>query len=149
MQLHCLARQQTEVTEMKWVRMEKGGENRPARWIINELKDPKKKALNTVRAVVPVPALEIAKAMQKPRSGPFPLKVDSISARFNEPFKLNGIVDLSFDDLRHESHTFLTRGKACRKWQQLTVTRLGRLYKGIQILITFLTNMISRFGLKG
>jgi hypothetical protein len=38
------ARRETEITELKWVDIDDGHENRPARRTVHEMKDPKKKA---------------------------------------------------------------------------------------------------------
>ncbi|NJS14926.1 MAG: site-specific integrase [Sphingopyxis sp.] len=104
-------RRQTEVTEMKWVDLDLGDENRPARWTVHQMKDPRKKLTNTVRTIVPPRALAIALAMPRDRDGPFTYKPDSISARFTRACKILGIRDLTFHDLRHEgtSHLFELR----------------------------------------
>lgn len=105
------ARRQTEITELKWVDLDEGDENRPARWTVHQMKDPKNKATNKVRVVVPPRALKIAKAMPEAGIGPFPYKADSISARFTDACKILAIEDLTFHDLRHEavSHLFELR----------------------------------------
>ncbi|MEM5501225.1 site-specific integrase [Ahrensia kielensis] len=104
-------RRQAEITELRWTDLDEGDVNRPTRWTIHQMKDPKNKATNTVHVVVPPRALAIAKAMPASETGPFPYKPNSVSSRFTDTCKLLGIEGLTFHDLRHEaiSHLFELR----------------------------------------
>jgi len=89
-------RRQEEITLLRWDDLEDD------RVLVRDMKHPGDKKGNNVYCELPPEVLAIVKSISREEERIFPYSTDAISAAFTRAYKILGIDDLRFHDLRHK-----------------------------------------------
>lgn len=91
-------RRQDEILRITWADLDE----RHARVLVRDMKNPGEKIGNDVWCDLPPEALAIVKAMPRRADRIFPFSGDAVSAAFTRATRFLAVDDLRFHDLRHE-----------------------------------------------